>query len=206
MNEASVRKSFPAPVVIMIAILATVMMAGYLMVPHTEEQRLAFVERMGTNNRGILLTSTVDLSAAAWRDDSGQPWTFNTSEPRWRMVIPVGERCDDRCRQVLYVTRQIHVRLGRQADRLERIYVNTDGVLSAEQRAFLDREHAGIQIVHYPAADFSAHFADTNGRWSGEARAYLVDPHGVAMMYHDAGLAGGDILKDLNHLLKLSAH
>lgn len=190
----------------MIAILVAVMASGYLMMPRTEEQRLAFVERMGTTNHGTLLYPEVDLSRASWRDEGGLPWSFDSTESRWRMVLPVAEPCAESCRQLLYVTRQIHVRLNKQADRLERIYVNVGGPLSAEHRAFLDSEHPGIQIVHYPADDFAAHFADTNGRWAGEARSYLVDPHGVAMMYHDASLAGSDILKDLNHLLKLSAH
>lgn len=206
MSKTTVPKRFPVQIVLMIAILVAVMVAGYLMMPRTEEQRLAFVERMGTTNHGTLLYPVVNLSEAGWRDDQGQPWSFDESEPRWRMVLPVAEHCDEQCRELLYVTRQIHVRLGKHADRLERIYVNVGGPLSAEQRAFLDSEHPGIEVVHYDAADFAGLFAETNGPWASEARSYLVDPHGVAMMYHDADLAGGDILKDLNHLLKLSAH
>ena len=206
MSEKNTRRSFPVQVVLMLAILVAVMAAGYLMMPRTEEQRLAFIERMGTTNHGVLLHPAVDLSEAQWRDESGSLWALKTGEPRWHMVLPVAEPCEESCRQLLYVTRQIHVRLGKQADRLQRIYVNVGDPLSAQQQAFLDSEHPGIQIVHYPADEFAAHFADTNGRWSGETRAYLVDPKGIAMMYHDAHLAGSDILKDLNHLLKLSAH
>lgn len=206
MKETATPRRFPIQITLMIAILVAVMTAGYLMMPRTEEQRLAFVERMGTTNHGTLLYPEVDLSQADWRDEAGQPWALDASEARWRMVLPVAEPCDENCRQLLYVTRQIHVRLGKQADRLERIYVNVGDPLSAEQQEFLDSEHPGIRIVHYPADDFAAHFSKTNGRWAGETRSYLVDPQGVAMMYHDASLAGSDILEDLNHLLKLSAH
>lgn len=206
MSGETVRQRFPIQVVIMIAILVGVIGLGFLMVPRTEDQRLAMIERMGTTNHGTLLRPVVDLNAAQWRSEDGMPWTFSEGDRRWRMVIPVGEVCDEACQELLYVTRQIHVRLGKHANRLERIYLNVGGPLSVEQRAFLEREHPQIRIFNYGAGEFAAHFADTNGAWAGEARAYLVDPQGLSMMYHEAGQTGGDILKDLNHLMKLSAH
>lgn len=206
MSEESVQKRFPTQVVVMVTILVAVLAAGFLMVPRTEEQRLAFVERMGTTNNGTLLHPAVELSSAGWVDDAGRPWAFRAEEPRWHIVLPVGDVCDEACEELLYITRQIHIRLGKQADRLARVYVNVGGPLSDQQRQFLSDEHPRIQIVHYSADEFSSHFEGTNGEWNGEFRSYLVDPHGIAMMYHDAGLPGGSILKDLNHLLKLSSH
>lgn len=199
MSGETVPRRFPTQVIIMIAILVAVIAAGFLMVPRTEEQRLAFVQRTGTTNNGTLLYPEVDFLETAWLTDG---W----SEPRWRMVLPVGDVCDEACEELLYVTRQIHVRLGKQADRLERIYVNVGGSLTEQRREFLREQHPGLRVVHYSAAEFAAHFEGSNGAWNGEARSYLVDPYGIGMMYHDAGQPGGEILADLNHLFKLSAH
>jgi len=206
MSEQATKGRFPIQVVIMIAILVAVIAFGFLMVPRTEEQRLALVNRLGTTNHGTLLQPVVDLNRAAWRGDDGGLWSLASGGERWRMVLPVGDFCDENCEDLLYVTRQVHVRLGKHANRMERIYLNTGGPLSAERRTYLQNEHPQIRVLHYAADDFADHFAATNGVWQGESRVYIVDPQGISMMFHEAGQSGGDILKDLNHLLKLSAH
>ncbi len=206
MSGDAPRQRFPIQVVAMVAVLVAVIGLGFLMVPRTEEQRLAMIDRMGTTNHGTLLRPVVDLNPAQWREEDGGTFTFREGDRRWRMIIPVGDVCDQACEELLFVTRQIHIRLGKHANRLERIYLNVGGPLSPERRAFLESNHPQIRVFHYSADEFAAHYAHTNGAWDGEFRAYLVDPQGLSMMYHDAGQDGGEILKDLNHLMKLSAH
>ncbi len=49
------------------------------------------------------------------------------------MVVPAaGGRCDAACENSLYVTRQIHVAMGKEFNRLRRLYVSTDSVGSTQ--------------------------------------------------------------------------
>ena len=56
------QRSFQYQIWLMLIVVFGVILAGFLMVPKTEEQRLAMMKRMGTTNQGELISPTVDMS------------------------------------------------------------------------------------------------------------------------------------------------
>jgi len=50
------QRSFQYQIWLMLIIVFGVILAGFLMVPKTEEERLAMMERMGTTNQGSIVS------------------------------------------------------------------------------------------------------------------------------------------------------
>ena len=138
-----------------------------------------------THNRGVLFRPPVSIAEH-----------LSASDKRWSLLIPGQALCDTTCRSRLYDTRQVHIALGREAWRLQRIYWSTDEPAS-ELRDFFTEQHRGMQVrvgnninairTYAPQADF-----------------YLVDPDGFLMMVYDRSHTGKDLLTDLKFLLKIS--
>jgi hypothetical protein len=174
---------------------------------------------VGTANRGTLVQPPRQLDDQTLRDESGLSIKFADLEPRWAMVIPVmGGRCDEACENTLYVTRQIHVAMGKEYNRLRRLYISTDSVESTqlmvrqlsdgrpapaagEFARYLATEHSGLQVLTLSAAGYAAlfpeHVADLS-TW------YLVDPAGWVMMSYNKKIPYKDVIADLKFLLKNS--
>lgn len=180
---------------------------------------LDLVDILGTGNRGTLVQPPRQLDNQTLRDESGQDVKFADLEPRWAMVVPAaGGRCDEACEQSLYVTRQIHVAMGKELNRLRRLYVSTDPTTDTEMAVrelsdghpapaagefgrYLATEHVGLQALTLSATSYSElfpeHVADSS-TW------YLVDPAGWVMMSYNKEVPYKDVIADLKFLLKNS--
>lgn len=204
MNEMAVKKS-ARPVWLILTITASVLFGAFLVLPHSEEQRQWLLGMLGTSNKGVLLTPATPLTGLELTDREGKTWSFSTQKPRWRLLIPVADGCAKTCRDALYLTRQVHVRLERNAHRLERILLNLGPALDANTLAFLDKEHPHLVILNGQRSAFEERLRASNGAWSSTADdTYVVDPAGVAMLYFTPEHSGGDMLDDLRHLMKYS--
>ena len=112
-----------------------------------------------------------------------------------------GTRCDATCEQLLYLQRQLRESLGREKDRVDRVWL-----VAGEQpvRAALLPALQGATVLHAQAQAL--------GRWlqpeAGEplgAHLYLVDPMGRWMMRFPAELDPSRAKKDLDRLLRAAA-
>lgn len=179
---------------------------------------LDLVGALGTANRGTLVQPPRQLDGAALFEQNGLVFKYSDLEPRWTLLVPAqGGRCDPACERNLYMTRQIHVALGKEFNRLRRMYLSETDVastalavpqLSDDRPAppdfpgFLESEHRGLTALVLGAGDyeqlFSEHAADP-GTW------YLVDPAGWIMMSYNDGVPYRDVISDLKFLLKNSS-
>ena len=200
---AEPKKGMQLQLLIMVGMVVGVMLTGYLMLPKNQEERGALLERLGTTNHGRLINPVLDVNALALEDESGNAWRHGGEKPKWRMLIPGDGRCLDSCRDLIYATRQVHLRLGKHAHRFERIYVSTDAELSPEFAGHLG-EHPYLKVLYTGAAELDNWLAPAGLDLYGTPRAVLVDPGGNAMMAYGAASEGGGILEDLDHLLKYS--
>lgn len=178
---------------------------------------LDLVSVLGTANRGTLVQPPRQLDEHELRDESGAVVKLSDMEPRWTMVVPVtGGRCDESCEKTLYLTRQIHVAMGKEFNRLQRLYISdhsagntqlTVAKLSDDHPApgdfaqYLATEHHGLQALALSptsyATLFPEHQADP-GTW------YLMDPAGWVMMSYNDEVSYKDVIADLKFLLKNS--
>ncbi|MGB1191891.1 MAG: hypothetical protein ACPG3T_03115 [Pseudomonadales bacterium] len=147
----------------------------------------------------LVLTTSKDIDKSSlWQD-------------KWSIVVRGGADCDSACSETLKLTRQIHIRLNKEANRVQRVYLSTEPALSDELTAHLATEnhYMKVAVVNSTAGQLNnpITMAELDIALAGSnqtARFFIVDPDGWAMMYYLDGHDGGAILKDLKYLLKYS--
>lgn len=160
----------------------------------------------GTLNKGELLlpaTSIVDLNIV---DKNSNSVDIPGNKKLWRMIIIGNSSCDKNCHDLLYLSRQVHVRLGEKANRVERIFLNTDSNFGDNFYKELEREHPRLIKAYVNANDWKSLFKETSisqQPLSG-GHIYLVDQQGYAMMSYSSENSGADLLDDVKRLLKYS--
>ncbi|WP_439106607.1 hypothetical protein [Congregibacter sp.] len=178
--------------------------------------QLDLVGALGTSNRGQLVQPPRQATEAGWQDASGE--AFATGESAmWTLVIPQrGGNCDAACEQRLYEVRQIHMALGKEMGRAQRLMI-TDAPLDAisldvaelsDQRplpdsfsAYVEREQRGMSLWHASEGNFETMFseyAEYPDSW------YVMDPAGWVMMRYDRSVSYKDVISDLKFLMKNS--
>lgn len=157
----------------------------------------------GTINQGDLVEPPVAVGELAFDAQNGGPLRLADEAIKWRYLIVPAGRCDDACEKLLYTSRQVHIRLGKKADRLERLLV-TAAPLSEEMQAFLERDHPRLRPVQLERRSLQQLQQQTATDNISGARALLVDQHGFAMMAYDNDHSGNQLLKDIKRLLKYS--
>lgn len=137
----------------------------------------------GTTNHGAFVDpplTVADLAIVV--DDSRMPFE---SANWWLWVVPQGP-CEQDCQQALHQLRQLHVLLNRDAARVRRGLLTSDGVAShiAEQYPRLQLLSGNLDAL--------------------ERGIYIVDPLGNLVFHYAMSDAGEPVLNDLKRLLKVS--
>jgi cytochrome oxidase Cu insertion factor (SCO1/SenC/PrrC family) len=112
---------------------------------------------------------------------------------KWVLVTFDASGCDAACEKKLYVVRQIRRAQGKDAERIERLWLLTD---AGKPRAELLAAVEGSRIA-------AAGELDVPGKRT--EHIYLVDPLGNLMMRFPADPDPSKIIKDLRRLLKYSS-
>lgn len=149
----------------------------------------------GRANHGILLEPFTRLSEALPHSAFAAP-----ARRHWRLVYVNTAPCDDACREGLYTIRQIRLMLGREMDRVERVFLHGDAPLDSP---FLTQEHEGLVTLGERA---SAEFLERRRPGSTPGNGYyLIDPLGNLVLYFPPGIPPRDMVSDLKRLLRLSS-
>jgi hypothetical protein len=158
----------------------------------------------GRRNFGELIDPQRPLPALATRTLDGQGGQLSELKGQWLLVTVAGGACAARCEQNLYFQRQLRESLGKEKERLDRVWlIPDDRAVPRPLMAAL----SGATVLRVPA--------DGLGRWLQPApgqpldsHLYLVDPLGNWMMRFPADLTAGSAAKakrDLDRLLRASA-
>jgi hypothetical protein len=179
---------------------------------------LDLIGTVGTANSGRLIQPPRQIDEIAMRTDTGAAMKYTDLPRKWTMVIAnEGAVCDASCEKSLYVTRQIHVALGKGFSRIGRLYLSEQasgqtslGVsqLSDDRPApgsldeLLDSEHRGLKSLTLAAGGYEKLFPEQR---QDKSTWYLVDPAGWVMMSYNSGNHYKDVISDLKFLLKNSS-
>lgn len=148
----------------------------------------------GRSNHGRLMEPVTNLA-----DATPESPVLALADGRWIMLYANEAPCDDACLDALYRMRQTRQMVGREMDRLLRVFLHGD---SAPDRVLLQGEHPGlITITDKRLASL------LDAKRPGDALPggiYLIDPLSNLVMYFPPDLAPGDMVDDVKHLLKLS--
>ena len=117
---------------------------------------------------------------------------FEALRGKWVLVTFDAAACNTYCERKLYLMRQVRRAQGKDMDRVERLWVVTDG---------------GKPRPELLAAIEGAHVAAGELDFPGERRQhiYLVDPLGNLMLRFPRDPNPSKMIKDLQRLLKYSA-
>ena len=150
----------------------------------------------GTSNRGLLVQPAVALAELLPPQEERH---------RWTLLIRGGRECNVQCQEHLYITRQAHIALGRQGWKVRRVYLHEGTAAPEELVAFFAREHPQMAVHPIVPGVFSGRLmkAAEPPKLNNLDAFYLVDPQGFLMMAYDIRHGGGDLLKDLQFLLRL---
>lgn len=148
----------------------------------------------GRTNHGALLDPIVNLQ-------EGMPNSplAELSEDRWLLVYANEAECTAPCRDALYVMRQSRLMLGKEMQRLLRVFLHGP---TAPDRVFIEEQHPGLAVIEDPA--LSELLESRRPLEMSAGGFFLVDPLGNLVMYFPPEIDPGDMVDDIDHLLDLS--
>jgi len=151
----------------------------------------------GTVNYGELLPPQ-PLSDAPLVLADGKPFAFERLRGKWLLVSVDRAACDVWCGEKLIWMRQLRLTQGKEMDRIERVWLVTDGAaVDGAPPVALD----GLWLVRAGGAPVLAQFPPVGAPTD---YLYVVDPLGNVMMRYPRGADPNRIKKDLMRLLKVS--
>jgi hypothetical protein len=157
----------------------------------------------GRSNYGTLITPPVPLPTPAelhLRTVAGEAVQPQMLKGQWLLVVVAPGACDAVCEQQLYLQRQLREVLGKDKDRLDRVWLVPEG--EPVRPALLPAMAQGW-VLQAPMAELQAWLKPEAGK-PLTAGMYLVDPRGDWMMRWPAQAAPTRVKKDLIKLLKAS--
>jgi hypothetical protein len=155
-----------------------------------------FANPRPTANYGELLLPPSPITAQPLQGQDGKPFAFPALAGHWVLVAADRSDCPAECRQKLTTMRQVRLALGREANRVERVFVADDGRPPAS--ATLSGFEGTITAIR-PST-----LALPPGPGNDRDHIYLVDPRGNVMMRWHAAPDWKRMHKDLQRLLKAS--
>jgi hypothetical protein len=117
---------------------------------------------------------------------------FDSVRGKWVLVSFDAAACDPDCEKKLYYMRQVRRAQGKDMDRVERLWVLTDG---GKPRAELLPGIEGTRFASFSADEFPGNAKD---------HIYVVDPFGNLMLRFPRDPDPSKMIKDLQRLLKYS--
>ncbi|MFD1216707.1 SCO family protein [Microbulbifer celer] len=156
-----------------------------------------------TVNQGELLQPARSVDAFSVFGKNGEAISLTGEDSKWRYLVMGDAACSDVCEELLYTTRQVHIRLGEKARRVERVLV-TSAPLSTSRQQALQKQHPKMRFASADSQQVSQWLSDTSHANLEMPGVLLVDQRGYAMMVYDNEHSGNQLLKDIKRLLKYS--
>ncbi|MEJ5896786.1 hypothetical protein WIT60_07995 [Aquabacterium sp. G14] len=159
------------------------------------------IKPQGRTNHGTLITPPKPMSAEkglSFTNLQGQTVAPQALQGQWLLVSVAGGACDAACERQLYLQRQLREALGRDKDRVDRVWLIPD---QAEVRPALLPALAQAWTLRVDASRLSQWLQPDVGQ-TLSSHLYLVDPKGDWMMRFPADADPARVKKDLMRLLK----
>ena len=200
-----------------------------------ERGDIDIVGALGTANSGEILSNPANIRSRSFTASDGSETSLDALERKWTfMVVNSGEICDATCSELLYLTRQIRIAIGRDFHRIQRVMMvdvpadtiriqTSTGAESAQERIeggavteAIDNastiaaagETPLLDAIESEHPDVSVWQAGSEPvvpeRHAADSAWYLVDPSGWVMMRYSSEVNYKDVIGDLKFLLKNS--
>jgi hypothetical protein len=144
-------------------------------------------------------------------DLGGKAIAAASLQGQWLLVVVGGGACDALCERHLWLQRQLHEALGKDKDRVDKLWLVDDGAAPRAETLAAIGAAAGAMTAVAPAAVLRIDRAALAG-WlepaAGQAlegHLYIVDPRGDWMMRAPAEVDPAKLKRDVDKLLRASA-
>jgi cytochrome oxidase Cu insertion factor (SCO1/SenC/PrrC family) len=161
-----------------------------------------FIKPEGRTNYGDLIDPRQHpIPAMASTTVEGKAQTLEDFKGKWIMVKVGGSACDQKCQDMLFMMRQLRTMQGKEADRIERVWLITD---NEPLETFMLRVNDGTRFLRAPA-DAVHKWLPVEQGGKVEEHIFLIDPLGNLMMRFPKDADPAKVKKDIYKLLKASA-
>ena len=148
----------------------------------------------GRSNHGALLEPIVSLG-----DGVPESRILEVGDGTWMLLYSNQGPCDDACREALYKGRQSRTMLGREMERVQRVFLHGE---SAPDTLFIAAEHQGLITIE--DASLAGLLENKRPAALPAGGYFLIDPLGNLVMYFRPDIEPRDMVDDIKHLLRLS--
>lgn len=158
----------------------------------------------GRRNFAELIEPQRSMPGLQAQTPEGRSLPLAALQGQWLLVAVGGGDCDARCERNLYLQRQLREGMGRDKERMDRVWLIPDGVAPP---ARLQAALQGATVLQLPQAGLRQWLEPAAGQ-SLDAHLYVVDPQGHWMMRLPADLSTTLAVRakrDLERLLRASA-
>ncbi len=158
----------------------------------------------GRRNFGELIEPQRPVPSITGTTPQGQPVPLPTLRGQWLLVVVAGGACDSVCENNLYLQRQLREALGKEKDRLDRVWLVND---AAPLRDAVLPAMAQATVLRVDPQQLAGWLAPAAGGRLAD-HLYVVDPMGNWMMRFPASLereSASRVRRDLDRLLRASA-
>lgn len=163
-----------------------------------------------TKNKGELMPSGLIVP---------QP-LITAQQNHWGIVV-VSDQCEPLCQQQVYRAQQLYLSMGKQAERLQTVWVSNDKRREAaelsvdvafkakDEKKPVDSESIiPVETKFQKMAQINDQatfqwFNDNNIPWQDNS-IFFIDPNGVLVLRFEPQLPGRDMMSDIKWLLKAS--
>ena len=182
---------------VVLAVCAAPVVASYLAYfvirPDTRSNYSTLIEPQRPIPAGLPLT-----------DLQGTAVSAGSLKGQWLLVVVAGGSCDAICERHLWLQRQLRETLGREKDRLDKVWLIPDAVLPSAQTLAAIRTHTDITVLRVAPQALSRWLQPAAGGTLAD-HLYIVDPLGHWMMRAPANPDPAKLKRDVEKLLRASA-
>ena len=163
------------------------------------------IKPQGRTNYGTLILPTRALPDLALREVGGREVKAASLRGQWLLIAVGPSQCEAACEKRLFMQRQLREMLGRDRDRLDKVWLVTDdGVPREALLAATQRSAVPVATLQVSRPALAQWLAPEAGQQL-EDHLYLVDPLGEWMMRIPANAAPARVKRDLDRVMRGSA-
>lgn len=156
------------------------------------------------SNYGSLIQPSRSLPVQALRGLDGKPVPSSSLKGQWLLMVVGPAACDAPCEQRLFAQRQLREMLGRERERLDKVWLITDDETPRSALLAALQAQPEVTLLRWPQADLAKWLAPESGH-AMQDHLYLVDPMGEWMMRFPVAFDPAKVKRDIDRVMRASA-
>lgn len=159
-----------------------------------------------TGNHGELIQPVRPIGDKVLQSLDGKPVNLKELHGKWTMLQFGASTCSDECIKRLYYMRQVQIAQGKEADRVQRVFIVTDTKAADALKVKL-ADYPDMHVWTGGGSELTAlaqSFGVPDEKLAEKQGIYLIDPLGNVMMRYAPGADPAGMRKDIVRLLKYS--